>query len=187
VTALGFSPDGRRVAAGSSDGRVEVWDVTAGGAVPGEAEKLRQQLDEARLREQEQRREAERSLYASRIAQAQLAWFVGEPKDEKHKDARQFIYHVWPTLDTAGLKANLGKAQEALAVCRRVGDVTAAGRLFRATEAQAVRLRKEADGLRPDVNIDHQKPAELIKEVAPGLEKLAADVKAFIDRKQPAD
>jgi hypothetical protein len=108
-------------------------------------------------------------------------------KDEKHSDARQFIYYVWPTLDTAGLKANLEKAQEALAVCRRVGDVTAAGRLFRATEAQAVRLKKEADGLRPDVNIDDQKPAELIKEVAPGLEKLAADVSMFINRKRPAD
>jgi predicted glycosyltransferase len=50
-----------------------------------------------------------------------------------------------------------------------------------------VRLKKEADGLRPDVNIDDQKPAELIKEVAPGLEKLASEVKKFLDSKRPAD
>jgi hypothetical protein len=110
-----------------------------------------------------------------------------ETNDEKLKDARQFIYYVWPTLDNAGLKANLGKAEEALAVCRRTNDVTGAGRLFRATVAHAVRLKKEADVLRPDLHIDDEKPAALIKEVAAGLEKLARDIKEFLDRKQPAD
>jgi hypothetical protein len=112
-----------------------------------------------------------------------------EPKDEPHKDARQFIYYVWPTLDNAGLKANLGKAEEALAVCRRVNppDTIAAGRLFRATEAHAVRMKKESDALRPDINIDDEPPAKLIKEVAPGLEKLARDIQTFLNSKRPAD
>jgi WD40 repeat protein len=100
VTALVFSPDGRHVAAGSSDGRVEVWDVSKGGAkpgvpgdgaaAPGEVEKLRQQLDEARRREQEQRdqaaaarRQAELALYASHIALAQQAWRRGMMEQSK--------------------------------------------------------------------------------------------------------
>ena len=110
-----------------------------------------------------------------------------EPVDEKHSDARQFIYYVWPTLDNAGLKANLEKAHQALAVCRRVNDVTGAGRLFRATVAHAVRLEKEARGLKPDVNIDDEAPYKLIQELTPGLQKLAAEIKTFLDRKQPAD
>jgi hypothetical protein len=110
-----------------------------------------------------------------------------EPKDEPHKDARQFIYYVWPTLDNAGLKANLGKAEEALSVCRRVDDTYGAGRLFRATVAHAVRMEKEANALKPQINIDDEKPAELIKELTPGLNKLAADIKKFLDSKQPAD
>jgi DNA-binding beta-propeller fold protein YncE len=180
VTALTFSPDGRHLAVGTSDGRVEVWDVTKGGlqpgappagggaAGPGKVEMLPQQNEKLSKHVEE--------LKPKR-----------GPKDEKSKDARQFIYYVWPTLDTPGLKANLGKAEEALAICRRADDVIAAGRLFRATEAHAVRLNKEADALKPDINIDDEAPYKLIKEVAPGLQKLAAEVKTFLDREQPTN
>jgi hypothetical protein len=118
------------------------------------------------------------------LAELKTKW---EPKDEKHSDARQFIYYVWPTLDNAGLKANLEKAHEALAVCRRLGDEVGAGRLFRATVAHAVRMKKEADTLNPAINIDDEKPAKLIEELTPGLQKLAAEIKTFLDRKHPAD
>lgn len=118
------------------------------------------------------------------LAELKKKW---ETDDEPHKDARQFIYHVWPTLDNAGLKANLAKAEQALDVCRKAGDTYAAGKLFRATEAHAVRMAKEADGLKPEINVDDEAPAKLIKEVTPGLTKLAAEVKKFLDSKQPAD
>jgi hypothetical protein len=110
-----------------------------------------------------------------------------EPQDERHSDARQFIYYVWPTLDNEGLKANLEKAQQALAVCRRVNDVIGAGRLFRATVAHAVRMEKEANGLKPDINIDDEPRYKLIKELTPGLKKLADEIQMFLNRKQPAD
>jgi hypothetical protein len=110
-----------------------------------------------------------------------------ETDDESQKDARQFIYYVWPTLDNAGLKANLAKAEQMLDVCRKKGDTIAAGRLFRATEAHAVRMKKELDALKPEINVDDEAPAKLIKEVAPGLEKLARDVQEFLNRKQPAE
>ncbi len=110
-----------------------------------------------------------------------------EPKSEEHKDARQFIYFVWPTLDNAGLKANLPKAEQVLAVCKKEGDTIAAGRLFRATEAHAVRMKKESDSLHPDLIVDHEAPAKLIQEVAPGLEKLARDIQAFLNSKRPAE
>ena len=110
-----------------------------------------------------------------------------ETDDEAHKDARQFIYHVWPTLDNAGLKANLNKAEEELAVCRKHGDTYAAGKLFRATEAHAVRMGKEAAELKPTINVDDEGPYKLIQEVTPGLTKLATEIKKFLDSKQPAD
>ena len=45
-----------------------------------------------------------------------------EPKGEKHREARDFIYQKWTKLDTPGLKAEMEKAKQALAECKHAGD-----------------------------------------------------------------
>jgi hypothetical protein len=109
------------------------------------------------------------------------------PKNEEHKDARDFIYNEWPRLDNAGLKANLPRAEKMFKVCREAHDVFGPRKLLKGTEAHAVRLARELAALHPDVNIDDQKPAELIKEIIPGLKKLADSLRAYLEKARPAD
>ncbi len=110
------------------------------------------------------------------------AW---KPVDEAHADARRFIYNVWPILETARLKEQMAEAEKAFAECRRAKDLIGPLRLFKATEAHAVRLKKELDALNPSINIDDEKPAQLIKEIAPGLSKLAGDIQLYLQKNQP--
>jgi hypothetical protein len=110
-----------------------------------------------------------------------------KPANDEHRAARAFIYDVWPTLDKAGLKKHLDDARKALAVCSQFNDVFAARKLFKATEAHAIQLTKEFAELKPEIHLDDEAPARLIRELEPGLTKLAAEVKAFLDRAGPAD
>jgi hypothetical protein len=110
-----------------------------------------------------------------------------QTKDEKHKEARLFIYNVWPTLDNEGVKEHLAEAVQAFAECRRVKDLISPRKLFKATEAHAVRMNKELEKLKPAINIDDEKPAKLIESVAPGLKKLASDIVVFLQREQPME
>ncbi len=104
-----------------------------------------------------------------------------EPKTPEHRNARTFIYNVWPNLDDAGLKEKLPEARGAYVACKTAGDMTSLRKLLQATVAHAVRMKQELDKLRPDVNVDDEKPAKLIKEVSGGLSKLARDVKETLD------
>jgi hypothetical protein len=118
------------------------------------------------------------------VADLEKAW---QTVDEKHRDARAFIYNVWPDLDNAGLKTRLPEATEALAVCKRANDLIGPQKLLKATVAHVIRMEQELSGLKPDINIDDEKPAQLIKEVAPGLSKLIRDAKEFLDKAQAPD
>jgi hypothetical protein len=116
------------------------------------------------------------------VEQLEKAW---KPIDDKHADARAFIYNVWPTLDTAGLKKHVEEAQKAFAECQRAKDVIAPLKLFKATEVHAGRLAKELDRLNPKINIDDEKPALLIKDVSEGLLKLAGEIQIYLQKAQP--
>src|SRR5262249_37920292 len=63
------------------------------------------------------------------LDQLKEAW---TEKGEKHKNARKFIYEIWPTLDVAQLQKNLDAAKGALAACREAGDKLTPQRLLRA-------------------------------------------------------
>jgi hypothetical protein len=105
------------------------------------------------------------------LAELKKLW---APRDEKHAEARRFIYEVWPGLDTAGMKENVKKAMEALEVCQKAKDPVGPKKLQLATEKHVQRIAREAAALRPDVNIDDEKPAALIRDLLDELRKLDA-------------
>src|SRR5205823_2768861 len=112
------------------------------------------------------------------VKDVQKLWMPIDTKDKRYpkfREARAFIYKDWPGLDAAGIKERLGDARKALETCEEVGDVIGPLKLFKATVAHADRLRREREHLKPEINIDDEKPAELIREVSPGLTKLAQD------------
>jgi hypothetical protein len=116
------------------------------------------------------------------LADLEKMW---KPADDAHDDARRFIYNVWPVLSTKQLKEKMDEATKAFAKCREVKDTVGPLRLFKATEAHAVRLKKELDALNPMINLDDEKPAQLIKEVSAGLVKLAEEIQLYLQKQQP--
>jgi hypothetical protein len=108
-----------------------------------------------------------------------------EPKDDKHRDAKGFIYNVWPKLDAAGLKKWLAEAHKAFAECQRVKDVLSVRKLFKATEEHAVRLKTQLENLQPKVNIDDEPQWRLISEVSEGLTKLAGEIVVYLQKEAP--
>jgi hypothetical protein len=107
------------------------------------------------------------------------AW---QPKDDKHKQARQFIYETWPTLDPLKLLGHLEEARAALQTCEQAGDTLGPRKLLAAAAEHAGELQKRLDGLHPDASEDDRATAKVIVEVADGLGKLIKDVKAYLDR-----
>src|SRR5262249_16304640 len=106
-----------------------------------------------------------------------------EPADEKHREARNFIYKVWPNQDAAGIKAHMKEAREAFEECKRVGDIIGPQKLYKLCDEHAKRLEKELSNLNPKLVYDDEKPARLIEEVSSELLKLAADIHAYLQKK----
>jgi hypothetical protein len=105
---------------------------------------------------------------------------VWETDDEDLKLARGFIYNVWPGLDNAGLKERLMEVRDAFETCKKKRDLLGPKRLQDATVAHGIRMEKEFSDLKPQINVDDEKPAELIKELTPGLEKLVSDIDVYL-------
>ncbi|MFO0927661.1 MAG: hypothetical protein U0736_11580 [Gemmataceae bacterium] len=151
------------------------------------------QLERARLLEKEGEIEQAIAIYEKapeafrtkdiqqHLAELKKLW---EPRDDAHRAARLFIYEAWPALDTAGLKARIAEAHKALAVCKAHDDFLGAARLLRGSEKHAQRILKELNELKPDVNIDDEKPARLIQELIPELRKLDTDARAFLAKQK---
>jgi hypothetical protein len=104
-----------------------------------------------------------------------------EPKSEKHREARAFIYNTWPTLDTAALPKQMATAQAALKTCREAGDIISPQKLYLGIQIHATRLLQESKGLN-QINIEEAEQLKVIKEIAAHLTQLEADIKAYLDQ-----
>jgi hypothetical protein len=103
----------------------------------------------------------------------------------EHQKARDFIYRVWPTLNTARLEENLPKAQKMLKTCADVGDVISIQKLLKGCEGHAGRMTKELSDLHPDQVTDDVQPAKQLKKVSEQLEKLFEDISEYLRAKSP--
>lgn len=112
------------------------------------------------------------------LAKLKKLW---EPRDAQHAKARKFIFEAWPKLDTPGLKKQIADAHQALQVCVKAGDWIGATRLLRGLEIHLQRIEKELQELKPETNIDDEKPAKLIKELIPDLQVLDRTIREFLE------
>jgi hypothetical protein len=119
-----------------------------------------------------------------RVKTLQEMW---KTADAEHEDARNFIYRVWPTLDTARLEENLVQAHKALDKCKSVRDLVSIKKLLKGAEIHADRLTKELSELSPELIIEHEKQARAIKSTSAELIKLGKEAQEFLQRNQPAD
>lgn len=113
-----------------------------------------------------------------RLGRLKEAW---KPKNEKHRDARDFIYITWPQEKEARvMKERIDQARQAFIVCKDIKDPLGPRRLVKVATAHAGRLAKELEGLSPNVNEDDVAPAKELVEVLDKLALLIKDVNAYI-------
>jgi hypothetical protein len=108
-----------------------------------------------------------------------------KPRDDKHEKARDFIYKEWPDLDTPGVSKKIDEAVKMLDVCKKAGDLIYPAKLLMGTEQHILRMDKELEALKPDVNIDDEKPAKVIKDLLPKLSDLLRDIQSYLKKHRP--
>jgi hypothetical protein len=114
------------------------------------------------------------------IADLEKQW---QTKSEAHRDARDFIYRLWPDLSTPGMVERFGEAEKAFETCKQESDTVAPLKLLKTNDKHRQRLEKELAALNPRVNIDHEKPTKEIGELLPKLLKLDTAIRAYLSRK----
>jgi hypothetical protein len=120
--------------------------------------------------------------FLQRLDELKRLW---ETEDADLKNARYFIFSVWPNLDTAGLKGRMDEARKAFEVCKAKGDLIGPQRLFKSILNHNARLTKEFSNLKPEINLEDVEPAKIIQEVNAALAKLATEVKQYLEQKAP--
>lgn len=105
--------------------------------------------------------------------------------DDEHRKAREFIYETWPKIDSsAKLKESMKEARSAFETCKKNKDKVGPLKLLKASDVHVERLRKEAAELKPEINVDDEKPAKLLLELIPELQKLVTDVTEHLKKKE---
>jgi hypothetical protein len=117
-----------------------------------------------------------------RIARLRKDW---EPKGQKHADARAFIYHTLPTLDTPGLDSRLEDLRKHFDECKRVGDRLGPHKLMEAMLTHRQRIEKELKDLNPRLNPEDEPKVKQIDKVTTELGKLEGDVNAYLKSTTP--
>jgi hypothetical protein len=99
---------------------------------------------------------------------------------EKHKNARAFIYEVW-TKEWSSEKLNdlVESARKHYAICKQVRDLVGAKKLLDATVAHAPRLKTELDKLN-EINVDEKEKIELIKKLNANLDEFVQEIDAYL-------
>jgi hypothetical protein len=110
------------------------------------------------------------------------AW---EPKSEKHRQARAFIYDEWPNLDLARMRDGVDQARQAFETCRDAGDVLSPQKLLKAALAHAANLTKTLTDLKPDVFEDDRNTAKNLADAGDKLKKLVQDVNSYLEKAAP--
>jgi hypothetical protein len=117
-----------------------------------------------------------------RIARLKKEW---ETKSPDHREAREFIYNVWGTLDTKGLKEKLAAAEKHLETCKAVNDRVGPLKMRELMIAHGQRVEKELALLNPRLNPDDDEKTTLIKELSPKLDKLLTELNAYLKTAKP--
>jgi hypothetical protein len=101
-------------------------------------------------------------------------------RNDEHKEARNFIYRVWPTLDLSRLEDNIPKAQKAFQTCKNVHDLYSIQKLLKGTEGHADRLNKRLAELAPQIVAPDAKEEQELKPVSEKIAKLGEEIQEYL-------
>lgn len=108
-----------------------------------------------------------------------------DPKNAEHKEARGFIYRVWPTLELSRLKDKIPTARKAFETCQDAGDLFSIQKLLKGTEGHADQLRKALAELNPESVIGHAEQAKRFTELSDQIVKLGMDIQDDLKTRGP--
>lgn len=107
-------------------------------------------------------------------------------RNPDHAEAKRFFEEVWPRLRTArDLKENLARARKALDACKAAGDYLSPRVFILANVAHGAELRKRIETLGTQDTEDARAEVKLIGDVAPAVEDLDKEVRAYVGANQP--
>ncbi|HWG45233.1 MAG TPA: hypothetical protein VN688_20885 [Gemmataceae bacterium] len=110
-----------------------------------------------------------------------------ETANAEHQDARNFVYRVWSTLDTARLEENLPRARKVFKKCEAVKDTITLRKMLKGAEGHADRLTKELSELHPELHIDDEAPARRLKKVSTEVVNLGKDIQEYLQKVPMSD
>jgi hypothetical protein len=157
-----------------------------------EVKELQAKLTQAQLAEEDADYDKALALYADVVkagaADKELEAYVKklkaawEPRDEEHRQARDYIYKVWPTIDPVRMLPELPTLKKAFEKCQAVGDNLTPRKILTAALNHVNKLQEVAKSLNPEANDDDRNTAKTIDEVKQQLTELLKAVDNFVNK-----
>jgi tetratricopeptide (TPR) repeat protein len=107
------------------------------------------------------------------------AWQLRGPE---HKEARDFVYEVWPKLDLKGVQDNLEKARQFLQVCKKAGDKYTPLKLLRSSPAHATELKRRLEQVLRIDSEDARAERKRLENLGRSFEALIQEVVAYVGK-----
>jgi tetratricopeptide (TPR) repeat protein len=107
------------------------------------------------------------------------AWQLHGPA---HEQARKFIYETWPKLDLVGLQAEMKKAGEALAACKKAGDRLTPRKMLQASVTHAANLKKRLETVQRLDSEEGRAEAKRLVQVGQEFRSLLNELTAFVGK-----
>jgi hypothetical protein len=107
------------------------------------------------------------------------AWQLRGPE---HKEARDFVYEVWPKLDLKGVQDNLEKARRFMQVCKKAGDKYTPLKLLRSSPAHATELKRRLEQVLRLDSEDARAERKRLENLGRSFEALIQEVVAYVGK-----
>ena len=111
------------------------------------------------------------------LAKLETAWAV---KNDKHAEARAFVYQTWAKLEPAQFKDHLAKAKEAAQTLRDADDRLTLQKFALLDNLHAGMLKKRLDQLRQRDSEDNRNQARQLVAVVENLRQLHAEITGWL-------
>jgi hypothetical protein len=111
------------------------------------------------------------------VAKLHQKW---DPHSPEHKEARQFIYRVWPKLDLSRLEDNMPKVQSAFKTCKEAEDRITIRKLLQGTLEHAGGLDKKLAELQLEGTTTAETESLQFKKVSEQIVKLGLEIQEYL-------
>ncbi len=118
---------------------------------------------------------------AAAVKRLEAGWKI---KNDRHKDARTFIYEVWPNLKLEDMPKRMQEANRALQLCQANEDVLTIRKFQRVNEKHASTLDAVLNSISEAPTPEDREKAQLVGQIAEGLAELETRIQEYLAKEQ---